>query len=399
MATSGLVVRRRGIGVGPVRLYHIVICEVVATAVLLSWALPAPAPYIAGPLGLLVIVAVVFISAGGRGNRYLLSLRRRKLRGGGEESADGADAIAALSPGIRIVGVSERHVECGVAFDGAGWFSGVALRHSDATEPAGLDVGTLRVVTEMLNDPHSAVSGIQLVNQLIPTPSVEIDPASPCNRSYAELLGDDPVVGHQMTWLAVRLDIPHAADSAVERGGGSLGARRAVSSMTTRLSKRLTDAGVRHRILGSDGLRFALTSSVSGEAVSASIPRGVGERWDRWRLGVLAQVCFGVAGRVRERDALRKLWLSMAVLSTSFATISTSFHPPGQRERDGVWMRSILRVAFDEDLNSGVPDQLAAAAAECGVRLWRCDGQQAAATYASALTGGAFLRLRIIRPR
>ncbi|MGH8792922.1 MAG: type VII secretion protein EccE [Stackebrandtia sp.] len=393
MTTIGLVARRKGLGFGPVRLTQLVACEVVAAVAFLSWTLPPPTPYIVTPLGVIVMAAVIAAGVRGLGYRTLLSLRRRKLRKGEDEAAEGGDALTALAPGLRIVGVSERNTEYGVAFDGTGWFTGIALRHRDATDPTGLDVGALGVIVNVLTDPSAAVSGIQLVNHLVPTPSAEISPESPCTQSYAELLGDDPVVSHQMTWLAVRLDIPTAARTAAERGGCSTGARRAVASVTMRLVKRLTDAGVDHRVLGPDSLRVALTHSVSGETVSAALSRQASERWGSWQLGMLAQITYGVEGRIADLNALRKLWMSMAVLSTSFATVSTSFHPPDEaRGGDGVWMRSMLRVAYDEELNDGVPDELVDAAAECGVRLWRCDGEQAAATYASAPTGGAFAR-------
>ncbi|ADD40697.1 type VII secretion protein EccE [Stackebrandtia nassauensis] len=392
MTTIGLATRRSGLGLGPVRMAQLIVCEVAAAVAFLSWMFPTPTPYIVSGVALLVVITVVVLSIRGLGYTLLMSLRNYKLRRGYEATIEGVGALSALAPGLRIVGVVERDTEYGVAFDGTGWFTGIALRHDDPTSPGGLDAGSLGVITSVLNDPGAAVSGIQLVNHLVPAPSAEVAPQSPCTRSYVELLGDDPVVSHQMTWLAVRLDIPTAARTAAARGGRSIGARRAVAAMTMRVAKRLTDAGVKHRILGPDSLRVALTHSVSGESVSAAMVQQAGERWDLWRLGMLAQVNFGVEGRISDIDKLRRLWISMAVLSTSFVTIATTFHPPEDTRGEGVWLRSMLRVAYDEELNADVPTELEDAAAQCGVRVWRCNGRQASATYASAPTGGAFPR-------
>lgn len=392
MTTIGLTTRRLGLGLGPVRMAQLIIVELAAAAAFLSWIFPSPTPYIVGGVAVLVVAAVVTLSVKGMGYRLYQAIRRPRLRRGTAETVEGVSALGALAPQLRIVGVTERDTEYGVAFDGTGWFTGIALLHEDLTRPGGLDVGALGVITGALTDPSAAISGIQLVNHLVPAPSAEVAPDSPCTQSYVELLGDDPVVSHQMTWLAVRLDIPTAARSAASRGGSSVGARRAVAAMTMRVAKRLTDAKVRHRILGPDSLRLALTHSVAGETVSAALTQKAAEGWDRWRLGMLAQVTFGVEGRIADIDRLRRLWISMAVLSTSFVTIATSFHPPENSQGDGVWLRTMLRVAYDDELNPDVPAELEDAANQCGVRLWRCDGRQAAAAYASAPTGGAFPR-------
>ncbi|HIV56491.1 MAG TPA: type VII secretion protein EccE [Candidatus Stackebrandtia faecavium] len=387
MTAIGLAVHRRGIGLGPVRLFHIVFCEVVAAAVLVSWSFPVPTPYIVSAVGALCVVGMVMMSTGGRGRRLTVALRSRHLRRQPEESEEKIGALDALAPGIRIAGVSERHVECGVAYDGNGWFSGIALHHADPTEPSSLDVGTLALLMETLRDPHTSASSVQLVNQLIPSPSVEVDPDSSCARSYAELLGEDVAVGHQMTWLAVRLDIPTAAKATDGRGGGSLGARRTVSSMTTRLSKRLTDLGIAHRILGPDSLRFALTASISGESVSAAMPRGAGERWDQWKLGTLTQVSFDIDGNVRDINDVRSLWMSISALSASFVIISTTIY--SRSNSDDVGIFPVIRVAYDVELESNALEELEKAAKDNGLQLRRCDGEQAAATYASSVTGGA----------
>ena len=59
-------------------------------------------------------------------------------------------------------------------------------------------------------DPATTVSGIQIVSHLVPTPSVELDPDAACIESYRELLGDDPMVSHHATWVAIRLDVADA---------------------------------------------------------------------------------------------------------------------------------------------------------------------------------------------
>ncbi|HZE40903.1 MAG TPA: type VII secretion protein EccE [Stackebrandtia sp.] len=367
-------------------------CEILAAGAFLAWMAPRPVAY--GAIGVAAVGILAVLLSGTRGidRRVLLRLRRGRLRKRVAASRVAGDALAVLAPRLQIVSVTERDKEFGVAFDGQGWFAGIALETDDPAAPAGLGAATVSSVAQVLADAPGNVTGIQIVSHMVPTPSVELDPDAACIESYRELLGNDPVVSHHATWLAIRLDVDAALPVSEERGGGVEGARRAVTSVAGRLLRRLADAGVTFRVLGADGLRVALTHSISGETISAALAQQAVEEWKAWRLGSLAHVTFGMDGRIRDINAMRRLWTAMAMVSSSFSTVSVTLRP-WRRSETGVslvTMNSLLRVAYDDDVDDGVADELVGAARECGVRLWRFDGEQAAATYASAPTGGGF---------
>ncbi|GAA4897542.1 type VII secretion protein EccE [Stackebrandtia albiflava] len=390
MAVVGLPVHRDRPGVGDVGLGRLVAVEFAAAGALLSWHLPDPYPYVLTGVGVLVAAVILLSGFRGIGRRVALRLRTARFRRGAQEIDVAGNVLAGLAPGLDMRDVTERGTRYGVAFDGAGWFTVVALDHSDATAPVGLESGMLRALSSALLGADRGPATIQVVTHMVPAPSAEVDADAACARSYAELLGDDPVVSHHMTWLAVRLDGRDAASVAAARGGGSEGARRAVVASTRRLTRYLTDNGVDHRVLPSDSLRLALAHSVSGETVSAALHRRAFEERRAWRVGALAHVVFGVEGRITDVDRLRRLWMSMAMLSTSFSAVSVVFRPLRNHgpAASGVRLQTMLRVAYDAGLNESPADELVRAAAECGVHVWRHDGEHAAATYASAPTGG-----------
>ena len=389
MAAANLPVHRDRPGIGPIALSRLVLCEALAAAALLSWYLPSPTPHIVTAACVIMIIAVLGIHVRGFGRRLVRYLRMRRFREGTVEVDTPDDAMTGLAPGLRLCDVTERNTDYGVAFDGTGWFTVLALRYPDPTAPLGIDPATLRTLSDVLLGADRSTYTVQIVGHMVPSPSAEIASDTSCARSYAELLGDDAVVSHHLTWLALRLDGRDAAVAAAERGGGAEGARRALVALTRRLARRLADAGVPYLPLNADSLRVALTHSVSGETISAALHQRAFEEKKSWKLGALSHVVFGVEGRIADIDNLRRLWMSMAVLSTSFSTISVVLRPIGPvSARKGVRLHSLLRVAYDAEINKAAPDELVRAAAECGVKLWRFDGEQASATYASAPTGG-----------
>ncbi|GAA4917941.1 type VII secretion protein EccE [Stackebrandtia albiflava] len=379
MATTGLTAHRAQPGFGPVSTARVMAAQLVLAAAMLGLRLPAPTGYLtAVAVGCLLPVVL-----------WPVSLPRRRTRAA--DTTDATDALAALAPRLHIAAVTERDTEYGVGFDGRGWFAGIALE-SGPDAPGGLSSATLGAVGAVLLDPHITVSAVQIVEHLVPSPSAELEPDAACIESYRELLGDDSVVSHRTTWLAVRLDVDTAVTVAGERGGGVPGARRAVTAVAGRLRKRLTDAGVSHRVLGADSLRVALTHSVSGETISAALAQRAEEHPHLWRLGALAQVSFGVTGRIRDVESLRRLWSAMGMVSASFSTVSVTLRPlrRGDTTEPGAVLHTMLRVAFDDEVDDGIPDEVTQLATACGIRLRRFDRRQAAATYASAPTGGGY---------
>ena len=199
MAAANLPVHRDRPGIGPIALSRLVLCEALAAAALLSWYLPSPTPQIVTATCVVMIIAVLAIHVRGFGRRLVRYLRMRRFREGPVEVDTSDDAMTGLAPGLRLCDVTERNTDYGVAFDGTGWFTVLALRYPDPTAPLGIDPATLRTLSDVLLGADRSTYTVQIVGHMVPSPSAEIASDTSAARSYAELLGDDAVVSHHLT--------------------------------------------------------------------------------------------------------------------------------------------------------------------------------------------------------
>jgi type VII secretion protein EccE len=104
--------------------------------------------------------------------------------------------------------------------------------------------------------------------------------SSPALRSYLEVVGPLPTSGRASTWVAVRLDPVRCPSAVAERGGGVMGAHRALIGALSRVRSTLESRGLSARALDAEalvraGIRAAALPAVAGRTG----PVTLSERW------------------------------------------------------------------------------------------------------------------------
>jgi type VII secretion protein EccE len=215
--------------------------------------------------------------------------------------------------------------------------------------------------------------------------SVALPSNSPALNSYLELLGPLAAAARRTTWVAVRLDPQLCAKAVGERGGGIVGAHRALIGALSRVRNALELKGVPTRPLSpeellQDGIAAAELQSVLG----SQRPVGLKERWSSVTAGGVGHASFAITrwpGRIS--DSLNAL-TGVRALSSS---IALSIAPSGE---DGeVSLRGVARVSarIPSELDAA-GQRLQAASHRLGLTLTPLRGLQLAGFTATLPLGG-----------
>ena len=81
---------------------------------------------------------------------------------------------------------------------------------------------------------------------------------------YDAVLGPLPAIAQRNVWIAVRFDPSQCAEAVRRRGGGREGILRTATTATRRVANRLTEAGLRPRILTASGIAAATNQLSDG---------------------------------------------------------------------------------------------------------------------------------------
>jgi type VII secretion protein EccE len=259
----------------------------------------------------------------------------------------------------------------------------------------------LGALSPCLEDRGVVLDAIQVIWHCYPG-SAALPPNSPALASYMELLGPLPAAARRTTWVAVRLD-PRRCPAAVrERGGGVLGAHRALIGALSRVRNALESRGVPTRPLDPDELLKAGISSAEltgalhvapqqnpnnhPQQAPQQTPRArLTERWTGVTVAGIGHASYAITGWSRGKPAtsLNALTGVRALSSTVAVSIS-----PGA-EDDQVGIRGLVRVSArtpgeleyaDERLNT-ISDRL-------GITLTPLRGLQVAGLAATLPLGG-----------
>ena len=122
----------------------------------------------------------------------------------------------------------------------------------------------------------------------------------------------------RVTWLALRYRPRQAPAAALARGGGELGAARAVASASLGLVSRLDEAGYSADALDQSELGQELMVAVHG---ADPAPPTVQETWHDWSAGALRQVCYE-PHRALDPAALLSRWTPGAAFTCASYTLS-----------------------------------------------------------------------------
>ncbi|PZS28600.1 MAG: hypothetical protein DLM59_14330, partial [Pseudonocardiales bacterium] len=228
--------RGRLLGVGVTQL---VVCELAGLAILLHRSVLV---LVLGPLAVVIVV----LALGRRNGRWLYEdwgVRRDFRRRAFDRAAVQAHsvhisdarlaALHELQPLLQITEVADRSGQhIGVVGDGRCFSALLAL------EPAGGPPLRLDIVADALSTRDVALAGVQVITHTVPAPTANLPENSPCVRSYGSLTAG-VVPARRSTWIVSRLDPAGAPAAVAARGGGEVGAQRALLGTMSRLAASL----------------------------------------------------------------------------------------------------------------------------------------------------------------
>jgi type VII secretion protein EccE len=255
----------------------------------------------------------------------------------------------------------------------------------------------LGALAPCLEDRGVVLDAIQVIWHCYPG-SAALPPNSPALASYMELLGPLPAAARRTTWVAIRLD-PRRCPAAVrERGGGVLGAHRALIGALSRVRNALESRGVPTRPLDPDELLKAGISSaeltgalhVPAGGMTSQTPQAtprarLTERWTGVTVAGIGHASYAITGWSRGKPAtsLNALTGVRALSSTVAVSIS-----PGAEDNQ-VGMRGLVRVSARTPGELEYADgRLSAISDRLGITLTPLRGLQVAGLAATLPLGG-----------
>nr|WP_166433851.1 type VII secretion protein EccE [Mycobacterium paragordonae] len=120
---------------------------------------------------------------------------------------------------------------------------------------------------------------------------------------YDAVLGPLPAIAQRNVWIAVRLDPSRCAAAVRRRGGGRNGVIRAATTATRRVANRLTEGGLRTRVLTAGEIGQATNQLTDGVDLTT-----VEETWRTCREGRFRLRSFAIKPRMLTTAGLGLLW-------------------------------------------------------------------------------------------
>ncbi|WP_092777713.1 type VII secretion protein EccE [Actinokineospora terrae] len=243
----------------------------------------------------------------------------------------------------------------------------------------------LGALAPCLEDRGVVLDAIQVIWHCYPG-SAALPPNSPALASYLEVLGPLSAAARRTTWVAVRLD-PRRCPAAVrERGGGVVGAHRALIGALSRVRNALESRGVPTRPLDPDELLKAGIASAELTAVAGSnTPVGLRERWTGVTAAGIGHASYAITGWPQGKAATSLNALT-GVRALS-ATVAMSIAPGADEGQVG--LRGLVRVsARTPDELSHADERLNAISDRLGITLTPLRGLQVAGLAATLPLGG-----------
>jgi type VII secretion protein EccE len=397
MPAPRLTLQRRPGHIGAVSVAQLVLLELALVAGLVMLRHRTPFLVAGIVLGVLILVLTFGRRRGRWWAEYVVLRRqyRRRRRSAHPPATDRRlTQLHDLAPDLTVQTVEGADdVRVGVGADGAGWFAIVAVVASDGVR-GGVGAVPLGVLAKAAKDAEQPGATVQVVTHTMPAPATRGD-GPPCDESYGELLA--PVGGvapaDQITWVAVRLDartMAAATLTATTQLGPNVDreATARLATLARRVAKALRRARCTVQILDADGLLDALARSVDLERTEGRSRDGQREDWSTWRSDTLVHACFWLRTWPQPDDA-GPLLDQLALTSPAFTSVAVSVRPAGRAAADAsTEIRGLIRVAAAPEALAASCAGLTEVARGGGARLFRLDGEQAPAVYASAPTGG-----------
>ena len=120
---------------------------------------------------------------------------------------------------------------------------------------------------------------------------------------YDAVLGPLPAIAQRNVWIAVRFDPARCAGAVRRRGGGRDGILRTATTATRRVANRLTESGLRTRVLSASEIGQATNQLTDGVSLAT-----VEETWRTCREGRFRLRSFAIKPRMLTTGGLGLLW-------------------------------------------------------------------------------------------
>jgi len=394
---------------GSVHILQIVLLQAAVLAVLaaLVGGLIITA---AAVVGAAVLVVAVLLRYGGRWwyERRLIARayrqrrhQHRRNRADNEGVESRLAALRTLAPGLTVQDFSTPDAApVGVACDPAGWYAVIALGSGDTMLGEQGPGVPLDVLGRALDESTHPGAVLQVVTQSVPAPNIHLDGRHLAARSYLELREQvGPVPADRTTWVAVRLEARSRAEVGMAGRFDAEYAPAQVAALIRKVSRSLRDAGLAHHILSAEEVLATLVRAcglTAGVLAAGPVPGGTApgagagsklaetaETWTSWRCGPLAHASFWVRQWPTDSrpGALLELLSGVPAAAT---TVSLTL----VRDGAGYALRCLVRIAAPPDALGPLAQDLQRSVRSAGGELFRLDGEQAPAAYATAPTGG-----------
>ncbi|MFR9728650.1 type VII secretion protein EccE [Saccharopolyspora sp. MS10] len=243
----------------------------------------------------------------------------------------------------------------------------------------------LGVLTTCLEDRGVVLDAIQVIWHCYPG-SAALMPDSPALNSYLELMGKTTAAARRTTWVAVRLDPQTCAKAVGERGGGVIGAHRALIGALSRVRNALESRGIATRALDPDELLGAgIASAELQDALGTQRPIGLKERWSGVTADNYSHSSYAITGWPNHMSDSINALTGVRGRSTS---IALSIAPSGE---DGeVGLRGLVRIsALTPEALSTADKQLRTLSNKLDLTLTPLRGMQLAGLTGTLPLGGA----------
>ncbi len=404
--------RRRtgGINLGPLPVANLVVLELGLAIGLVLLAIEIKLKYVAiGVLGVAIIIA--FLRWGGRWFtqwagltlRYMLRSHDRvanplppssiETLAAEEDAVTGPDdarvnLLRLAVPDLVVAhGVDHERQQVGLAWNDGTWTAVLLVEPAPAliTQAGGAPSLPLSALAPCLEDRGVVLDSIQMIWHCYPG-SAALPSDSPALSSYMEVLGPLPAAARRTTWVAIRLD-PRRCPAAIrERGGGVVGAHRALIGALSRVRNALESQGVPTRPLDPDELLRSSISAAELTAVAGSPAKvGLQERWTGVTAAGIGHASYAITSWPKGKisGSLNAL-TSVRALS---ATVAMSISPSADEGKIG--LRGIVRLSARNPRELDAADQrLQGVSDRLGVALTPLRGLQISGFSATLPIGG-----------
>jgi type VII secretion protein EccE len=332
------------------------------------------------------IVVITFARSGGRWWVERMLLRRQYLRRktGRQPAADDKRLVALrrLVPDLTVRTVEGPNgIDVGIGRDGAGSFAVVAVVPPQGVNGDALGQVPLTKLASLAQDAEQPGAVVQVVRHTLP-----VRAGGAAGESYRELVAKFGLTSaaDQATWVAIRFDARAVAEASVGGADESEQVPVMLGALVRRVGKALRRAGLDFQVLNSDGRLDALSPSCELSQSPAVGPTpAVKDPFTAWKTTCLAHACFWVSSWPGLRDSGPFLD-AMSRVPAALTSLSIVLAP----YEELIEVRCLLRVAAEPELLAQTCTAVKQAVSRAGGSVFRLDGEQAPAVYATAPTGG-----------